>query len=117
HDLRERVRPAFGFNLHDQQVGYRVGGSTRGTAVALLAPAFNEAREVDATRGRAIELAVAVRAVLEPYIGGHIAQWDDTYNPRAFGDLTAGAGVSTLLIESGGIEGDLHKQQLRKLNF
>ena len=117
HDLRERVRPAFGFNLHDQQVGYRVGGSTRGTAVALLAPAFNEAREVDATRGRAIELAVAVRAVLEPYIGGHIAKWDDTYNPRAFGDLTAGAGVSTLLIESGGIEGDLHKQRLRKLNF
>ena len=117
HELRERVRPAFGFNLHDQRVGYRVGDSERGTAVALLAPAYNEAREVDATRGRAIELAVAVRAVLEPYIGGHIARWDDTYNPRAFGDLTAGAGVSTLLIESGGIEGDLHKQQLRKLNF
>lgn len=117
HALRERVRPAFGFNLHDQQVGYRAGGSERGTAIALLAPAFNEAREVDPARARAIELAVAVRAVLEPYVGGHIAKWDDTYNPRAFGDLTAGAGVSTLLIESGGIEGDLHKQRLRKLNF
>ena len=117
HGLRERVQPAFGFNLHDQQVGYRAGASDRGTAIALLAPAFNEARDVDASRGRAIEVAVAIRAVLEPYVGGHIAKWDDTFNPRAFGDLTARAGVSTVLIESGGIEGDLHKQRLRKLNF
>jgi len=115
--LRERVRPDFGFNLHDQNVGYRAGNSDRGTAIALLAPAFNEARDVDPTRARAIEVAVAIRAVLEPYIAGHIAKWDDTFNPRAFGDLTAAAGVSTILIESGGIEGDLQKQRLRKLNF
>lgn len=117
HDLRERLKPAFGFNLHDQQPGYRAGDSDRGTAIALLAPAFNEAREVDATRARAIEVAVAIRAVLEPYIAGHIAKWDDTFNPRAFGDLTSKAGVSTILIESGGIEGDVQKQRLRKLNF
>ena len=117
HDLRERVKPDFGFNLHDQQPGYRAGDSDRGTAIALLAPAFNEAREVDASRARAIEVAVAIRAVIEPYVGGHIARWDDTFNPRAFGDLTARAGVSTVLIESGGIEGDPQKQQLRKLNF
>ena len=117
HALRERLKPDFGFNLHDQQVGYRVGDSSRGTAIALLAPPFNEAREVDATRSRAIEVSVVIRSVLEPYIAGHIAKWDDEFNPRAFGDLTAKAGVSTILIESGGIEGDLQKQQLRKLNF
>lgn len=117
HALRERVRPAFGFNLHDQQVGYRVGDSDRGTAMALLAPAFNDGGDVNAARARAIEVAVAIRAVLEPYIGGRIAKWDDTFNPRAFGDLTAKAGVSTVLIESGGIEGDPQKQHLRKLNF
>lgn len=117
HDLRERVKPAFGFNLHDQQVGYRAGDSDRGTAIALLAPAFNEARDVNPVRAHAVGVAVAVRAVLEPYIGGHIAKWDDTFNPRAFGDLTSKAGVSTVLIESGGIEGDPQKQRLRKLNF
>ncbi len=117
HALRERVRPAYAFNLHDQRVGYRAGDSERGTAIALLAPAFNASRDVDATRARAIEVAVAIRAVLEPYIAGHIARWDDTFNPRAFGDLTAKAGVSTVLIESGGIEGDPQKQRLRKLNF
>ena len=117
HDLRERLKPDFGFNLHDQRVGTRAGDSDRGTAIALLAPAFNEAREVNAIRTRAIEVAVAIRAVLEPYISGHIAKWDDTFNPRAFGDLTAKTGVSTVLIESGGIEGDPQKQRLRKLNF
>lgn len=117
HDLRERLKPDFGFNLHDQDVGTRAGDSDRGTAIALLAPAYNEAREVDAIRARAIEVSVAIRAALEPYIAGRIAKWDDTFNARAFGDLTAQAGVSTILIESGGIEGDLQKQQLRKLNF
>lgn len=117
HGLRERIRPDYGFNLHDQRVGYRAGASARGTAIALLAPPSNEARDIDPARARAIQLAVAVRAALEPRIGGHLAKWDDTYNPRAFGDLTAAAGVSTLLVESGGIEGDLQKQQLRKLNF
>ncbi|MCL1633367.1 hypothetical protein M2650_01730 [Luteimonas sp. SX5] len=117
HGLRERLKPAFGFNLHDQNVGTRAGDSDRGTAIALLAPAYNEAREVNASRARAIEVAVAIRAVLEPYIAGYIAKWDDTFNPRAFGDLTAKAGVSTILIESGGIEGDPQKQRLRKLNF
>lgn len=117
HELRERLKPDFGFNLHDQNVGTRAGDSGRGTAIALLAPAYNEAREVNATRARAIEVAVAIRAVLEPYIAGHIAKWDDTFNPRAFGDLTEKSGVSTVLIESGGIEGDPQKQRLRKLNF
>lgn len=117
HGLRERLQPDFGFNLHDQDVGTRVGDSDRGTAIALLAPAYNEAREVNASRARAIEVSVAIRAVLEPYIGGYIAKWDDSFNPRAFGDLTSKAGVSTILIESGGIEGDLQKQRLRKLNF
>lgn len=117
HALRERVKPAFGFNLHDQQVGYRAGDSGRGTAIALLAPAFNAAREVNAPRAHAIEVAVVIRSVLEPYIGGHIAKWDDTFNPRAFGDLTSKAGVSTILIESGGLEDDPQKQRLRKLNF
>ncbi len=117
HDLRERLKPDFGFNLHDQNVGTRAGDSDRGTAIALLAPAYDDARDVNASRARAIEVAVVVRSVLEPYIHGHIAKWDDTFNPRAFGDLTQQAGVSTILIESGAIDGDVQKQRLRKLNF
>ena len=115
--LYDRVRPAYGFNLHDQDPGHRVGDSARGTAIALLAPPSSDANQVDATRARAIEAAATIRIALEPYIAGHMARWDETFNPRAFGDLTAQWGSSTVLIEAGGIEGDPQKQQLRKLYF
>ena len=115
--LHDRVDPAFGFNLHDQQPHYRVGDSDRSTAIALLAPAPNEGNEVTPQRAHAIEVAAAIRIALDPYINGHIARWDETFNPRAFGDLTAQWGTSTVLIEAGGIDGDAHKQELRRLYF
>ena len=115
--LHSRLRPGFGFNLHDQRVGYRAGDSERGTAIALLSPPYNEARDINEVRSRAIEVAGVVRIALEPYLAGHLARWDDTFNPRAFGDLTTQWGTSTVLIEAGGIEGDAQKQRLRKLYF
>ncbi len=115
--LQERFQPVFGFNLHDQAVGTRVGTTDRGTAIALLAPPFNEAREVNEVRHRAMEVAALIRVALEPRVGGYMARWDDTFNPRAFGDLMTAWGVSTILMESGGWEGDPEKQFLRELNF
>ncbi len=115
--LQVRLEPVFGFNLHDQAVGTRVGPTDRGTAIALLAPPFNPAREVNDVRQRAMEVSAVIRAALEPRIGGFMARWDDTFNPRAFGDLMTAWGVSTILIESGGWEGDPEKQFLRELNF
>ncbi len=115
--LHDQVRPRFGFNLHDQRVGYRAGDSGRGTAIALLSPPYDHANTINDVRTRAIEVAGVIRTTLEPYIAGHIARWDETFDPRAFGDLTTQWGTSTVLIEAGGIDGDLEKQQLRKLYF
>jgi len=115
--LHDRVKPAYGFNLHDQRVGYRAGDSDRGTAIALLSPPYNHAADVNDVRTRAIEVAGVIRTALEPYLAGHIARWDETFDPRAFGDLTTQWGTSTVLIEAGGIDGDVQKQHLRKLYF
>ncbi|NZA27639.1 peptidase M14 [Luteimonas sp. SJ-92] len=115
--LRDRLQPEFGFNLHDQRVGYRAGDSERGVAIALLAPPYDASGGIDPVRARAIEVAAVMRTALEPYIAGRIARWDDSFNPRAFGDLMTQWGTSTVLVESGGIEGDPQKQALRKLNF
>lgn len=115
--LFDEVRPAYAFNLHDQQAGYRAGDSDRQVAIALLAPPPDGSGTIGPTRGRAIELAVAMRSMLESALAGHIARWDDTSNPRAFGDLTAQWGASTVLIEAGGIDGDPQKQQLRRHVF
>ena len=111
------VAPQFAFNLHDQDVGTRVGQTDAGVAIALLSPAYDETREVNDVRLRAMRVASAFRVAVEPMVGGHIARYDDTFNPRAFGDLTTTWGASAVLVESGGWPGDPEKQYLRAVNF
>jgi len=115
--VRDELVPDFGFNLHDQGAAVRVGDSDRGVAIALLAPAFNEARDVDDKRRRAMQVASLLMDAMDPLVGDHIAKYDDTFNPRAFGDLMGAWGASTVLIESGGWADDPQKQHLRKTNF
>lgn len=115
--MSDELQPDFGFNLHDQSVAVRVGRSDRGAAIALLAPAFNEARDVDAKRRRAMQVASVLVASMRPLVTDHIAKYDDAFNPRAFGDLMGAWGASTVLIESGGWADDPQKQHLRKTNF
>jgi hypothetical protein len=115
--VRDEVEPHFGFNLHDQNAGTRVGQSDRGVAIALLAPAFNEARDVDDKRRRAMQVATLLIEAVDPLVGDHVAKYDDTYNAQAFGDLMGAWGASTVLIESGSWEDDPQKQHLRKVNF
>lgn len=115
--VRDLVEPDFGFNLHDQDSRIRVGDSDRPAAISLLAPAFNEARDVDDKRRRAMQVASLIIRAIEPLVGGHVAKYDDSFNPRAFGDLMGAWGASTILIESGGWANDPQKQHLRKTNF
>jgi hypothetical protein len=115
--VHDRVEPDFAFNLHDQNVRTRVGRTDRRAAFSLLAPAFNEARDVNPTRERAMRLAAAIAAVVEPLLGDRVTQYDDAFNPRAFGDLISAWGASAILIESGGLDGDPQKQALREANF
>jgi hypothetical protein len=115
--VHQRFRPDFGFNLHDQDVRARVGNSDRLAAVALLAPPFNRAREDSPGRMRAKRVAAVLRRAVEPMVSGHVTRYDDSFNPRAFGDLMQSWGTSTVLIESGGWRDDPEKQYLRKVNF
>lgn len=113
----DAVQPDFGFNLHDQDPAIRVGDSDRQAAIALLAPAFNEARDVNDRRRAAMQVASLLVEAVEPLVGDHVARYDDTFNARAFGDLMAAWETSTVLIESGGWADDRQKQHLRRTNF
>ena len=115
--VRDEVNPAVGFNLHDQGVGTRVGSTDSGVAIALLSPPFDHSREVNDVRLLAMEVMGVMVQAMEPLVGGHIAKYDDTFNPRAFGDLITQWGTSTILVESGGWEDDPQKQYLRRVNF
>ena len=114
--LRDSIRPDFGFNLHDQAARTRVGVGGPQAAIALLAPAYDEARSWNGVRTRARHLAAILAHLLAREIPGRVARYDDTFNPRAFGDLMQQWGTSTVLIESGALPGDPEKQRLRALN-
>jgi len=114
--LRDRIDPQFGFNLHDQEARKLAGENGEQVAIALLAPAADEARTYGAVRSRARLVAATIVSALEGDIAGRIAKYDDAFTPRAFGDLMQSWGTSTVLIESGAIRGDVHKQELRRLN-
>lgn len=115
--VRDRVEPVVGFNLHDQGIGTRVGSTDRGVAIALLSPPFDHSRAIDDVRYRAMEVMGVMIEAMDPLVGNHIARYDDSFNPRAFGDLITQWGTSTILVESGGWEDDPQKQHLRKVNF
>lgn len=115
--VRDRLRPDFGFNLHDQDIRTRVGESDRLAAFSLLAPAFDEAKSMNPVRERATHVAAVVRDAVEPLLAGRITRYDDGFNPRAFGDNMQLWGTSTVLIESGGLAGDPEKNRLRRANF
>ena len=114
--LRDRLRPDFGFNLHDQNARTRVGARGLQAGIALLAPAHDESRAYNATRSRARLVAARIAAIVQSEIPGRVAKYDDAFNPRAFGDLMQQWGTSTVLIESGALPNDPQKQRLRALN-
>jgi hypothetical protein len=114
--VRDELEPKFGFNLHDQDPRFAVGNTDRIAAIALLAPAYDEAKSTNEVRRRAIYLASFVADFLSHVVPGHVSRYDDSYDPRAFGDRMQFWGTSTVLVESGGWLDDPEKEYLRKLN-
>ena len=114
---RDDFEPEFGFNLHDQQIYYNVLNTPRQATISLLAPAYNEATEINDVRGRAMQTIASMNHLLQELIPGQVGKYDDAFEPRAFGDNIQKWGTSTILIESGGLVGDPEKQEVRKINF
>jgi beta-lactamase class A len=115
--IRDRLDAHVGFNLHDQNIRTTVGETGRQAAFALLAPPWGESRDDDHVRERAARLAGVMRLAVDSIVEGRISRYDDSFNPRAFGDLMQQWGTSTVLVESGGWDGDPEKQHLRLANF
>lgn len=115
-EVRDRVDPQFGFNLHDQSPHTMAGRSGPRAAIALLAPAADEERSWGPVRQRARKVAATIAAALQTEIPGRVARYGDAFNPRAFGDLMQQWGTSTVLIETGVLDNDPEKQRLRSIN-
>ncbi len=54
--IQEQTNPKFSFNLHDQSTRYTVGNSYKVATISFLAPAFNEAKDINPVRENAMKL-------------------------------------------------------------
>lgn len=115
--VRDELQPQWGFNLHDQRRVYSAGDHPHTATFSFLAPAYDPGQSVNEVRKRAMQLVVALDQVVQKYLPGQVGKWDDTFEPRAFGDNIQKWGTSTVLIECGGLQGDPEKQEIRKLHF
>ena len=115
--LRDTLKADFGFNLHDQSIYYAAGATDKPATISFLAPPFNQQKDTSEVRNRATKLIVLLNEALQHYIPNQVGSYNDTFEPRAFGDNMQRWGTSTVLIESGGYLDDPEKQQIRQLNF
>jgi hypothetical protein len=115
--LVDRLKPDYGFNLHDQSPRYSAGRSPKVATISFLATSYDYELSINDVRERSMQLIVGMNKILQKYIPGQVARYADDHEPRGFGDNVQKWGTTLILIESGGYVGDPEKQYIRQLNF
>ena len=113
----DSFKPNFCFNLHDQRTIYGAGNDGNPATVSFLAPSYNEAREVNGVRAKAMQVIVAMNKELQKHIPGQVALFDDGFNPNCIGDQFTSQGVPTILFEAGHFQSDYYREFTRKMIF
>ncbi|CAN5869929.1 hypothetical protein BH18ACI5_BH18ACI5_08570 [soil metagenome] len=116
-ELRDKLNPRVGFNLHNQSWGTSVGNPPKPASISLLSVAFDEARTENAGRKMTKRLCAVIRDALEPFASGQIGRYDDEFAVRAFGDNITLWGTPVVLIETGPWPSEEPDPPLIRLNF
>ncbi|MGH2666137.1 M14 family metallopeptidase [Flavobacterium sp.] len=115
--LFEAFKPDLCYNLHDQRSIFAAGQTRNPATVSFLAPAYNENREINEVRQKAIDIIVGMNEELQKYIPNQIGRFDDSFNINCIGDMFQSLGVSTILFEAGHFQGDYEREETRKYIF
>lgn len=113
----ENFKPHYCFNLHDQRTIFGAGTTGKPATVSFLAPSYNEEREVNENRLKAINIIAEINKVLQEYIPGQVGRFDDSFNINCIGDTFQYLGVPTILFEAGHYPGDYEREITRKYIF
>jgi hypothetical protein len=113
----EEFKPDYCFNLHDQRTIFGVANTGKPATLSFLAPSYNEEREVNESRLKAINLIAGINDVLQKYIPGQIGRFDDSFNINCIGDTFQYLGVPTILFEAGHFPNDYTREETRKFVF
>ena len=114
--LRDDWSPDIGFNLHNQGSLTTVGNTARQATISFLAVLGNAEGKTNDGHERNKRICAVMISALENFIKGHVGRYDDSYNPRAFGDMISAWGTPVILIETGALH-DKNEMFLVKLNF
>jgi hypothetical protein len=110
------LKAQFGFNLHNQNARTSVGRPPRPAAVSVLAPPPDASRKESPSMRMAKQMCTCFVEAVRPYAEGMISRYDDTYEPRAFGDGIQSLGVATMLVEAGGWH-EADSEPMTRLHF
>lgn len=113
----ETFQPHYAYNLHDQRTIFGAGESGFPATVSFLAPAFNEERDMNETRIKAIDVIVAMNTCLQKVIPNQVGRFDDGFNLNCIGDTFQSLNVPTILFEAGHFQNDYEREQTRKFIF
>lgn len=110
-------KPHYCYNLHDQRTIFGAGETGKPATVSFLAPAYNEARDINGQRTKAINVIAAMNAELQKLIPGQIGRFDDSFNINCIGDTFQSLNIPTILFEAGHFPNDYEREETRKFIF
>ena len=113
----DEFRPDYCYNLHDQRTIFGTEGFNLPATVSFLSPAYNEAREYNEVRLKAIHIINKMNNALQLYIPNQIGRFDDSYNVNCTGDYFTTQNTPTILFEAGHYEDDYSRDIVRKFIF
>lgn len=116
-NIFEDFNPDYCFNLHDQRTIFGVSDTGKPATISFLAPAYNETREYNVTRMKAVKWIETMNITLQLYIPGQVGRFDDGFNINCIGDMFQSLGVPTILFEAGHFHDDYEREQTRKMVF
>ena len=115
--LYEEFKPDYCYNLHDQRTIFGTEGFNLPATMSFLAPAFNNDRDYNEVRMKAIVIINKMNRALQEYIPYQIGRFDDSYNVNCTGDYFTTQNTPTILFEAGHFQMDYVRDESRKYVF
>ncbi|MGC4039771.1 MAG: M14 family metallopeptidase [Flavobacterium sp.] len=113
----EDFQPDYCYNLHDQRTIYGAGQTNHPATVSFLAPAYNETRDINEVRIKAMNVIAVMNETLQLFIPNQVGRFDDSFNLNCVGDTFQYFNVPTVLFEAGHFQNDYHREETRKFIF
>ena len=113
----DEFKPDLCYNLHDQRTIFGAGTNGNVATVSFLAPSFNEIRDINEVRIKAMNVIVAMNNELQKYIPNQVGRFDDGFNLNCIGDMFTFLNVPTILFEAGHYQDDYYREFTRKMIF